>query len=822
MSKSLNQKKKVKSIGSLANKAYSAEPEQQAFNEALHYFHQAQYAGAIHLFKRITDQNPINIDALYLLAISLMKSGDSQAAIGYFIRAIQLNPNNSQMLNNCGVCYKLCGKLDDAIASYNKALSIDPSYAEAYNNRGNALQQIKKFDEAIASYNKALSIDPSYAEAYNNRGNALQQIKKFDEAIESYGNALKLNPGYVRALNNRGIAFKELGLFNLAIESYEQALKLEPNYAEAHNNLGIALKGRGLFDAALLSLNKAVELNPRYVDAFINRGIVLKELGHFGMALENLNRAIELNPNQPESYNNKGNILLLLGNFVEASQVYEKAIQIDPAYIDAHINYAISMKELKKYDVAIESFQRAFDLNPSYDFILGSIHHLKMLMSSWGDYEKLTTMLLKGIEEGRAVTYPFSLLSISDSLDLHKKVSEIYFERVSPRIYRLGPIAPRERGGKIRVGYFSADFYLHATAFLMAEYFESCNKDKFEIIAFSLGPKRVDAMRTRLMNSFDQFIDVNNYSDEKVAQLSRDMGIDIAVDLKGYTKESRVGIFAHRAAPIQISYIGYPGTMGTKCIDYMVADPITVPPISQSFYSEKIIYLPSSYQVNDSKRLISDRRFTREELGLPVSGFVYACFNNSYKILPATFRVWMSILGAVEESVLWLLDDNQWAVENLRREAKLLGIDPSRLIFAPRMSLEDHLARHIHANLFLDTWPYNAHTTASDALWACLPVLTYAGESFPSRVGASLLNSLGLNRLITTSVDAYKALAIDLAKNPIELNEIRKELERSRSSSPLFDGRLFCRHLESGFMQAMDRYYLGLDPDHIFINDSLH
>jgi predicted O-linked N-acetylglucosamine transferase (SPINDLY family) len=351
----------------------------------------------------------------------------------------------------------------------------------------------------------------------------------------------------------------------------------------------------------------------------------------------------------------------------------------------------------------------------------------------------------------------------------------------------------------------------------MAELFELHDKSQFELFGFSFGATQNDEMRQRLEKSFDQFIEVGGLSDNEIAQLTRGLNIDIGIDLKGFTQHSRAGIFAYRAAPIQVNYLGYPGTMGAEYIDYLIADKTLIPSPFEQFYSEKVVYLPHSYQANDRKRVISEKQFSRLEMGLPKQGFVYCCFNNNHKILPATFKSWMRILKAVDESVLWLLQDNSWAAENLKKEAQKEGIDEKRLVFAERMSPPEHLARHRQADLFLDTFPYNAHTTASDALWVGLPVITLAGESFASRVAASLLNAIGLPELITNTSEEYEVLAIDLAMNPQKLAIIKRTLADNRLTTPLFDAPRFTKNLEAAYIKMYERYRLGLQPDNIVI-----
>jgi predicted O-linked N-acetylglucosamine transferase (SPINDLY family) len=352
----------------------------------------------------------------------------------------------------------------------------------------------------------------------------------------------------------------------------------------------------------------------------------------------------------------------------------------------------------------------------------------------------------------------------------------------------------------------------------MAELFELHDKSRFELVSFSFGPITNDEMRQRLEKSFDQFIEVGNKSDMELAQLSRDLNIDIAVDLKGFTQDLRAGIFAYKAAPIQVNYLGYPGTMGADYIDYIIADKTLIPLDAQSGYTEKVVQLPNSYQVNDRKRLISDKQITREELGFPENAFIFCCFNNNFKILPATFASWMRILKAVEGSVLWLFQDNPWAVENLKREALSHGVDANRLIFAEKIPLSEHLARHRLADLFLDTFPYNAHTTSSDALWVGLPVLTRMGQSFASRVAASLLNAIGLSELITTTLESYEALAIELAKHPAKLAAIKDKLAKNKLTTPLFDTPRFTQDLERAYIQMYERYQADLVPDKLFLN----
>ena len=477
----------------------------------------------------------------------------------------------------------------------------------------------------------------------------------------------------------------------------------------------------------------------------------------------------------------------------------------------------MTLNELKRFDEAIALYHKALSLKPDIDWLPGYLLHTKMKICSWSDLPQSLDSISKKVAANEKVTDPFPLLALHDDIFLHKKSSEIYIQSKYSFKPVLGPILKHPQSQKIRVGYFSADFHNHATGYLMAELFELHDKSQFELVGFSFGPTTNDEMRERLEKSFDQFIEVGGISDLEVAKLSRDLNIDLAVDLKGFTGGSRTGIFSYRAAPIQVNYLGYPGTMGVDYIDYIIADKTLIPLESQSSYTEKVVYLPNSYQVNDRKRLISERQFTKRELGLPEDGFVFCCFNNNFKILPATFASWMRILKAVEGSVLWLFKDNSWIVENLKKEASKHGIDGGRLVFVERMPLSEHLARHRQADLFLDTLPYNAHTTSSDALWAGLPVLTLMGESFASRVAASLLNAMDLPELITNTQEEYEAMAIKLATHPHKLADIKLKLAKNRLTAPLFDTPLFTKNLEAAYFKMVERYDLDLRPDHITI-----
>jgi predicted O-linked N-acetylglucosamine transferase (SPINDLY family) len=495
----------------------------------------------------------------------------------------------------------------------------------------------------------------------------------------------------------------------------------------------------------------------------------------------------------------------------------DKAIARKPGDADGHVNRAFVLERLERLEDALASYKKAIALKPEYEFLSGALVFAKMQICDFTNAEYEFAQLSERILRGEKASRPFPILAISGSSQVQKKAAEIWIRSRHPTSAALPAIPKRPVRQKIRIGYFSADYCDHAVMHLMAELFERHDRLKFELFAFSFGPESNDEIRRRAATSFDDFIDVRNISDEDVALLCRNLEIDIAVDLMGFTANGRPSIFAFRASPIQISYLGYCGTMGADYIDYIVADPIVIPEESKQYYCEKIVYLPNSYQVN-SRRSIAKKTFTRAELGLPPMGFVFCCFNNNYKITTRVLDCWIRILKKVEGSVLWLFESNEKAASNLRQRALTGGVNPERLIFAKRLPLlSEHLARYRSADLFLDTLPYNAHATASDALWAGLPVLTCLGETFAGRVAASLLNAINLPELVKTTLEAYEAFAIELADHPDRLKEIKQKLDKNRLTTPLFDTELFTKHIERAYVAMCERYHAGLPPCDILV-----
>lgn len=639
---------------------------------------------------------------------------------------------------------------------------------------------------------------------------------QFQEAIDCFEKTISKNGDFFEALHDLGLAYFHSQKYAESIESFKKALLLQPNSFEVLTNLGNALKATKQNEEALAYQSKAVQINPQRAEGWLNKGVILNELKRYDEALAQYNQAILLKPDYLEAWSNKGNVLHTLKRFEEALTHHDQAINLSKSDAETLFNKGITLHELKRYDEALFHHELANQLNPDLDFLLGTLVHEKMIIGAWDDIENKILELTHKIPITKKVTSPFNVLSVIDSPHLHLLAAKNWVNEEYPSNDSL-PCIPKYTNKKIRIAYFSADFREHPVAALTAELFELHDRNLFEVFAFSLrSAQKDDLIRDRLSKAFDHFLEVQNLSDLEIAELARSHQIDIAIDLGGHTQDARLGVFSYRAAPIQVNYLGFPGSIGAEYMDYIIADKILIPESKQAFYSEKIVYLPDTYMVNDSKRELAKIPLTKSAFNLPETGFIFCCFNNSYKISPPTFQSWMRILEKSQDSVLWLSENNASFQKNLKNEAEKRDISPARLIFSKRVSDPSiHLARHTLADLFLDARPYNAHTTAVDALLAGLPVLTLMGKSFASRVAASLLNATGLPELIAHTEEEYEALAINLATNQEKVITLKQKLTQNHSKTALFDTKLFTKNIENAYQIMHERHQTGLAPDHI-------
>jgi len=829
-------------------------PAERQFHLAMQAFNRRDLAQAERLFQEFLQAQPRHFGALNLIAVALIGMGRQREAEPYlaravaadatsdasfynyaivlktlgrptealaqFDRALRLNPRHAKALNNRGVTLSELGEHEQALAEFDKAIALDASYAEPLYNKGNTLSELGRHRAALDAYDQSLAIEPSLAAGHNNRGRTLQQLGRPGDALVAYDRAVALQPLDSEAQFNRGVALASLGRLEEALAAYDRAIAVRADHAPAHHNRGVALMALKRPLEALASYDRALAAAPNDAETFSNRANALVELRRLAEAVASYDRAIALRPEYAEACNNRGVALKELKRLEEAIASYDAAIAINPDYAEALTNRANALRDLKRLEEASASYDAAAAIDPGLDFLMGEALHARMLACDWRRHDEDLAAIGAGIAANARVVAPFIALSAFDSCALHLAAARIWVEAKYRRSEAAPFAAAHEAARRIRVGYFSSDFRLHPMSLLMQGVFRSHDRARFETTAFSFDNRPGDALNLRLRDAFDHFLDVSALSEQQVALLSRRRSIDIAVDLAGFTGGRRTGVFAQRAAPLQVNFLGFPGTMAAPFMDYVIADSTVVDASTLSRYSEKIVALPDTYYPTSYGDEIfrTDRTFGRAELGLPERGVVYCCFNNNYKITPDVFALWMRILRRVEGAVLWLFEDNATAAANLRREAASRGVAADRLIFARRMPVAEHLARLQAADLFLDTFPYNAHTTATDALWAGVPIITKPGESFAARVAASVLKAGNAPELIVATWERYEALAIDLATNPDRLAAIKRQLAGNRSTAPLFDTARYTRNLETALAAMQARRRAGLAPDHIVLS----
>lgn len=722
---------------------------------ALVLHQQGQLEHAQKLYEEVLREEPKNFDALHLLGVLHTKRQNLTLAKKLIRQAIDLNPSSSLFYYNYGIVQDDLKEHQGAISSYEQAISLGGDKASCFYNRGNSFQSLKQYEAAIASYDQAIVLQPTYAQAFASRGSALKEARLYDAAIASCKEAIRLSPKLAEAYNNLGNVLLKLKQPDEALAQYEHALDLKADYAEAHFNRGAALALLKKLDAAIASYERAIDLKP--LDA--------------------------------KAYFHMGNVYFAKRRPDAAMQCFERVLTMDAVVAD------------------------------EIDYGQGRRLHAKQLLCDWTNIEQEFTALLNKLddEDDAKVVMPFELLAMPSNGLQQKRCAESYV--VDDFFAGSADYVPARKleTRKIRIGYFSSDFRDHPVGQLSIGLIESHDRISFEVYGLGLMPTDTSAIGNRFVKAFDRLIDLSGLKLSEAVGVARALELDIAINLNGHTEHNRNELFDHRVAPVQVNYLGYAGTLGATFMDYILADNVVVPIEQEGFYTEKIARLPHSFfpssYARQSLESISIRP-AKQEQGLPEQGFIFACFNNCYKITPDIFDVWMRLLKQVEGSVLWLSKQPATAMRNLQQEARKRGVAPERLVFATRMdSHAAHLARLRLADLFLDTRYYNAHTTAADALWAGLPVLTYAGWSFASRVAASLLSAVGLQGMIAPSMTAYESMALELANDAVKLQSIKDKLNTNRLTAPLFDIALTTKHLEHAYEQMHVRHLRGLKPE---------
>jgi predicted O-linked N-acetylglucosamine transferase (SPINDLY family) len=702
-------------------------------------------------------------------------------------------------------------KFDDAARLFRRALKQDKKSADACQYLAFALTGLERSEEAIPFYNEALKIRPDFPEARNNLGHVLQKLGRLDEAIVNFKKALALRPDYAEASNNLGNAFHLLGRSDEAIAHYEQAIAFNPQYAEAYWNLGNGLRALDRTEEAVAHFERAIAIRHDYSEAHNSLGNTFRELDRPERAISSYETAIAIKPDYADAHVNLADTLTQLQRQDDAIKHFRAAVELRPSDVLTLNRFGAALASLKLPKEAITVFEEVLSIDPRNAMAVDAIMRLAANMCDWERTAAMAPQLAACVASNQVVE-PFGFLAYCTDPALHLACATNYIGNeipVRPKPLWQGGIWKNER---IRIAYLATGFQRHPAAYLTVELFELHDRSRFEVLGFSMGADDQSEIRRRVVAAFDEFHDIRSKNDQEVAELLNQMQVDIVVDRTGYTQNSRPGIFARRPSPIQVNYLGFPGTLGADFYDYVIADPIALPFDQQPFFMEKIVHLPDCYQSNDSKRAIAKETPTRQQLGLPSEGFVFCCFNNNYKITPDIFSIWMRVMHKIDESVLWLLGGDGGVENNVRKEAAASGVDPARVIFAERRDLSDHLARHRQADLFLDTLPYNAHTTASDALWAGLPVVTCRGPTFAARVAASLLSAVGLPELVTETLENYEALILKLATEPARLREVREKLARNRLVAPLFNTDRYRRHIEAAYQQMWERWQAGESP----------
>ncbi len=733
-------------------------------------------------------------------------------ALAAYDNALKLKPDLVGAWHGRGNVFFTVKRYDDALTAYDRALTLQSDLAEAWLGRGDIFFELDRYDDALAAYDKALTFKQDLAEAWLGRGNIFFQLDRYDAALAAYDRALTFRPDLAKGWLGRANVFLALRRHDDALTAYDRALTSQPDLAEGWHGRGNVFFALKRHDEALAAYDKALKFKPDLVGAWHGRGNVFFALNRHDEALVAYDNALRLKPDLVGAWNGRGNVFLALRRYDDALTAYDRTLTIKPDFVEGLVGRGNVFFDLKRYDEALAAYDRALTFKPDLEYVPGSRLHMKRHMCIWQDFEVDCSRLVSDVRNGIRTVDPFTFLAVASFPADQQKCATLY---VADKLAPSGnPLWHGERYAhdRIRIAYLSADFHEHATALLMAGMFEQHDKSRFEITALSFGPEQDTVIRRRLKQSFDRFLDVGSLSDEEIAEIIRTSEIDIAIDLKGFTQDARTNVLARRPAPVQVNYLGFPGTMGANYIDYLIADKIVVPSSDVDAYSEKIVYLPDSYQANDSKRRIAEKVFFRKDEGLPEHGFIFCSFNNNFKITPGIFDIWMRLLKKIEGSVIWLFEGNAMAAHNLRQEAECRGVSGGRLIFAPLIRPEEHLARHRLADLFLDTLPYGAHTTASDALWAGLPVLTCLGSTFPGRVAASLLHAIGLPELVAKSNEEYEALALNLARDPILLASIKAKLIQNRDTHPLFNTTRFTRHIEAAYITMWESYQRGEPP----------
>ena len=757
-------------------------------------------------------KEPGRFDALHLLGVIKLAQREHAEAEKWFGEALRSNPDSESANNNRGSALLALGRPLDALDAFGKAAAIRPDSADARVNQAAALLAMGRHADAIARYDEALARQPDYLLAHFGRAYADQQLGSHDAAIAGFARVLEMQPDHFDALCALARSLKAQGRLEDTVAAISRALAVRPGNEPLLSERANVLNKLGRYVEALADAQRALAIEEQSVPALNYLGNALSGLCRFEEALTAYDRAIELAPDYAGGPYNRGLVLQLLGRPEEAIAAYDWALAIQPDYPDALFNSALVLGAQGRSDDALSRYMRLLAVQPDYRHVAGYVVNEQAHMCAWEQREQWVTRLNDDIKLGKPVVVPHAYMAVTQSAEAQLACARLQVAHIHPPDPKPRWTGEVYRHDRIRLAYLSADFHEHPVAFLMAGMLEQHDHERFDVTGVVFGLEHASPTRSRVEATFDRVVNARRKTDAEVADLLREMEIDIAVDLMGFTQSARTNILACRPAPVQVNYLGFPATMGAPYMDYIIADRFAIPEASRIHYAENVVYLPGSLQVNDSNRRIADATPSRSDVGLPEAGFVFCSLNNTYKLNPEIFTVWMRILERVPGSVLWMVAGNPAVKANLRREAQARGVAPDRLVFASRKGYEDYLAQYRLADLFLDTLPYNGGATVSDALWAGLPVLTCAGDAFAARLGGSLLNAVGLPELITDSLTEYESLACQLATDAPRLSALRQKLARNRTTYPLFDTGRYRRNIEAAFVTMWEKTQRGEPP----------
>ena len=767
------------------------------------------------IYKKIINESPNSFEANHALGAIYLQLRNYKESISWTKKAININSKHHAPYNNLGASYLALEEFYNAISAFSEAIKIKPDYAQAYNSLGITYKKLEQYDNAIINYNKAIKLKPDYAEVYNSLGIVLIEKKEFKLSEVNFNKAIKLKPNYTEVYSNLGFLYLKLKKYEQAIDYCKKALNLNPHYTQTYLILGAIYFDLEKFEKALNNYNEAIKIKPDHADAYNDISMVYKILKKYETSIEYLNKAIKIKPDHTLAYNNLGLVYLDLKKFEESLNSFNEAIKTKPDYAEAYYNRSVLYAETKKQQLAISDVYKAIRLDPEKSSRFGHLLGCKNEICEWDGLKTIISTITKKILKENIKDYPsHPLLNHIDSLSTLKQLLDVDSNKQG-----FSKLIQKSKNKKINVGYFSGDFKQHPVGLIVSKLFSLHNKEEFEIFGFSsnLDHNLDDKITKDILNSFDKFYDISKKSDEEIVSDVKNCSLDIAIDLAGLTKYSKSYLFRKRIAPIQVNFLGYPGTIG-KFNDYIIGDKYLIPEKSKKFYFEKIIYMPNFFLPNNNKESLPDDKFEKQNLKIPENSFVFSCFNSSTKINPFIFNCWMRILKKVKNSVILFVEFNSNAKENLKKEALKRNINPNRLIFSPLIDFDKRLLRYKFCDLFLDTFPYTAHSTASECLWSGTPLLTLAGESFQSRVSFSLLKNLEMDELITYSIEEYEKKAIDIGSNKLLLKQIKDKLGQSIKKTSIFNMTNYVKNLEKGYLEIFKIKKEAKSPCDVYIN----